>query len=60
MKMLLDLLVYFFQIGKSMAFPSRQLGSVIENDLCLRYHTLLPLDLLNMAQRIRLRITQVT
>ena len=37
-----------------------QSGSVIENDLCLRHHTLLPLDLLNMAQRIRLRITQIT
>ena len=36
-----------------------QSGSVIENDLCLRHHTLLPLDLLNMAQRIRLRINQI-
>lgn len=37
-----------------------QSGSVIENDLCLRYHTLFPLDLLNMAQRARLRLTQIT
>ena len=42
--------------GLSFQTPS---GSVIENDLCLRYHTLLPLDLLNMAQRIRLRINQI-
>ena len=37
-----------------------QSGSVIENDLCLRYHTLLPLDLLTMAQRARLRLTQIS
>lgn len=36
-----------------------QSGSVIENDLCLRSHKLLPLDLLNMAQRVRLRLTQI-
>lgn len=44
-----------------MAFPSKhKSGSVIENDLGRRYHTFLPLDLLNMAQRIRLRLTQIT
>ena len=41
-------------------FFQTQSGSAIENDLSLRYHTLLPLDLLSMAQRIRLRITQIT
>lgn len=34
-------------------------GSVIENDLCFRHNKLIPLDLLDMAQRVRLRLTQI-
>lgn len=51
--------LFLFNWQKCGLFFKTQSGSVIENDLHLRSHKLLPFDLLSMAQRVRLRLTQI-